>query len=178
MIDDIGRGIIDRIDSAAGATLRGYIGTRYHFRTVPQGTTFPFVTISSISDMNANTFTEEVDWTHWQFDIWDNILDTMRSGHLKDITEAIRALFDGCVLIVGDTTITQTLVARTYDELDLLTYDEMDLMTYDELDFKTVPVSGKEYYNFGTVYKNQMDIQQDNGILHRVMEYEIWIAKN
>ena len=178
MIDDISRGIIDKIDSAAGATLRGYIGTRYYSKTVPQGTTFPFVTISCISDLNANTFTEEVDWTHWQFDIWDDNLDTMQSGHIKDITKAIRALFDYCELVVGDPTITMTEIPRTYDDLDLLTYNEMDLMTYDELDFKTVPVSGKEYYNFGTVYKSQMDIPQDNGILHRAMEYEIWIAKN
>jgi hypothetical protein len=176
MIDDIAKGIKDRIDGTLGATLRGYISDRYYYNTVPSGTAFPFVTYSSIADVDFSTFTEEIDYTHWQFSVWDNELDPMSSGHLKDITKAIRALFDGVVLVIGVIGGTR-YVSRTYDSLDTLTYDDMDLLTYDELDLMLETYN--EYTNFGTIYMSQRDIpQQDNEILHRTLEYEIYIQKN
>jgi len=98
----------------------------------------------------------------------------MSSGHLKDITKAIRALFDGVQLVVGIVGI--RIVSRTYDSLDTLTYDDMNLLTYDELNL--MEEAYNEYTNFGTIYKVQRDIPQDNEILHRTLEYEIYIQKN
>jgi len=67
MIDDIAKGIKDRIDGVLGATLRGYISDRYYYNTVPSSTAFPFVTYSSISDISYDTFTEEIDFAHGSF---------------------------------------------------------------------------------------------------------------
>ncbi len=173
MIDEIARGIKDRIDSTAGATLRGYIAD-WRFNTVPAGTAFPFLTVTCISDIDYPVFGNQIDYTHWQFDIWDDNLDPMATGHLKDITNAIRTLFDGVTLTVGDDI--SVSVSRTYDSLDTLTYDDMDLLTYDGLDVMTS--TSKEYDNFGTVYLQQRDIPQEEQVLHRALEYEIWTMKN
>jgi hypothetical protein len=173
MIDDIAKGIKDLIDSDDGALLRAYIGSRYYYMQAPQETTFPFFVFTSLSDVNMSTFTEEIDYTHWTFSIWVNNPDPFASGQLRDITRAVKALFDGAEMMVGSS----LPCLRSYDELNLLSYDQLNLLTYDELDYSSTRTYN-EYVNFGTVYIRQDDIKQTDRVLHRSLEYEIWIMKN
>ncbi len=97
MIADVAKGIKTKF---SGSTLSTLVGGRLYRDSAKQNETMPYVVFTCISDNQADTYNEDLEYHHWMFYIWCNLETTGYSG-LDALESALRALFDNSVLTIS-----------------------------------------------------------------------------
>jgi hypothetical protein len=93
----------------AGSALSAAVGGRIYFDEAPEGTAFPYVIFSIVTDSQADTFKSKLEDVTIQFSLYST------SKGLTEITGMfanLKTLFDDAVLTI--TANTQVMIARQY----------------------------------------------------------------
>ncbi len=97
MIADVAKGIKAKFSGSALSTL---VGGRLYRDSAKQNETMPYIVFTCISDNQADTYNEDLEYHHWMFYIWANLETTGYAG-LDALESALRALFDNSVLTIS-----------------------------------------------------------------------------
>lgn len=80
-----------------GSALSTAVGGRVFKGVAPEGTEYPYVVYSMISDVPDYTFTETLEDVTIQFDIFSN---ASSSGEIEDLFGNLKSLYDFCSMTV------------------------------------------------------------------------------
>jgi len=99
MIAQIAQGITTKF---SGSALSATVGGRIWRDRAKQNETMPYIVFTSISNINADTYKENLEYHHIMFYIYTNDInpDTASTG-LDALESALRTLFDNQVLTVS-----------------------------------------------------------------------------
>jgi hypothetical protein len=98
-ISQVAEGIMAKFTGSALSTL---VGGRIWRDSAKQNETMPYIVFTCISNIQADTYNEDLEYQHWMFYIWTNDIDpsTATTG-LDALESALRALFDNTVLTIS-----------------------------------------------------------------------------
>ncbi len=97
MISQVAEGIMTKF---SGSALSTSVGGRIYRDSAKQNETMPYIVFTCISDIQADTFNEDLEYHHWMFYIWADLTNTGYSG-LDSLESALRSLFDNVVLTIS-----------------------------------------------------------------------------
>lgn len=100
MIDRVAAGIITKNTGSALADLI----TGIYFNQAPTMTDLPYIVFFDISNLPDSTFGKEGEFYRIQFSIFVQERSIVADNFMKEIYEALRALYDGATLTVTDWT--------------------------------------------------------------------------
>lgn len=81
----------------AGSSLSSAVGGRVFKGIAPDGTAFPYVTYSLVSDVPEYTFSETMEDVTIQFDLFSN---ASSSSEVEDLFGYLKALYDFCTMTI------------------------------------------------------------------------------